>query len=81
MANDKNNNGNGTGTENKDQKENILKRAWAKVPGWGKKAIKVAGLAGLALGAYTLGKGSNPEDPAWEPLPEPDDSNVIDMPE
>lgn len=80
MADNNKNNGNGNGTANQDQKkENFFKRAWAKVPDWGKKTIKIVGFSGLVLGAYALGKGrSDDDDPEME-LPEPDD--VIDMPE
>lgn len=82
MADNKNN-GNGTVTANQQdqKKENFFKRAWAKVPDWGKKTIKIVGFSGLVLGAYALGKGrSDDDDPEWQELPEPDD-DVIDMPE
>lgn len=76
---DINNKNNGNGTDNKDQKkDNIFKRAWTKVPGWGKKAIKIAGVLGLAAGAYTLGKGSS-DEPDWQALPEPEDDVVAEQ--
>lgn len=75
---DTKNNGNGTEGKQDQKKENIFKRAWAKVPGWGKKAIKVAGVLGLAAGAYTLGKGST-DEPDWQALPEPEDDVVAEQ--
>lgn len=76
MADTNKNGNNGNGTDNKDQKGNILTRAWAKVPGWGKKAIKIAGVLGLAAGAYTIGKGSS-DEPDWQALPEPETDDIV----
>lgn len=77
---DNNKNGNGTVNQQDQKKKNFFKRAWAKVPDWGKKTIKIVGFSGLVLGAYALGKGRSDDDPELE-LPEPDDDDVIDMPE
>ena len=49
-----------------------LKKAWAKVPGWAKKAVKIVGVLGLAAGAYAAGKGRNDAPDSWQQLPELD---------
>ena len=53
------------------------KKAWAKAPGWMKKAVKIAGVITLAAGAYVLGtKGKKNDTPdVWEPLPDAVDSS------
>lgn len=73
---DTKNNGNGTEDKKDQKKDNFFKRAWTKVPGWGKKAIKIAGVLGLAAGAYTLGKGST-DEPDWQALPEPETDDIV----
>lgn len=56
-----------------EEKEKFsLKKAWAKAPGWMKKAVKIAGIAGLAAGAYVIGKRQNDAPDSWQQLPELD---------
>lgn len=40
-----------------EKKENFFKRVWDKIPGWAKTTAKVAGVAAVGIGAYTLGRG------------------------
>lgn len=62
---------NGKVVEEKKEKFS-LKKAWAKAPGWMTKAIKIAGVAGLAAGAYVIGKRQNEAPDSWQQLPELD---------
>lgn len=56
-----------------EEKEKFsFKKAWAKVPGWAKKAMKIAGVVGLAAGAYAIGKGKDDAPDSWQQLPELD---------
>lgn len=52
-----------------EKKKFSLKAAWAKVPGWVKKTMKVVGVLGLAAGAYAAGRqGRDSSDPGEVPL-------------
>jgi len=55
-----------------EEKEKFsLKKKWAKAPGWMKTAVKIAGVVGLAAGAYVIGKRNDAPD-SWQQLPELD---------
>lgn len=58
-----------------DKEKFSFRKAWAKAPGWMKKAVKIAGIAGLAAGAYVIGKRQNEAPAVWEPLPDAVDSS------